>query len=742
LIELRNVYKSYGSNEILKNINLSLESGEITFIVGTSGTGKSTLLNLIGGLDKVTSGTILLNNEDIKENLNEYRAKKVGFIFQDFNLVTGLTVKKNIELAMDFSGESYSETDIITKINSLGIKNIHQKAETLSGGEKQRVAIIRSICKNSNVIIADEPTGNLDSDNADLVLDLLTKMKKDKHIIIVSHDMEKAQKYGDRIITLKDGEIISDNIQTKEDVSIPEEFKDDTLKSPENKHNLRKSVFMLGENSIRVRKGKILSIAFVLAIAISSLAMVINFNRSGNELSHNVNVNYLENDLINLYFNATPNAGDKETPFSDEDINAIKNKYEPREVVSIYRVESSSWLFSVESETTAACIKQINMDDFFKERVMSNEIDGDFMTNSNEIILAEDVAKALFDGDCIGKTISLNDGMGQSVELVIVGVNHTVNPFDKIYSFVSNLKIKELLDMQMQSTLYERMEVNKFYNEKQVVSSGGFYGGMREYSEDVKILNGERPDTITEIMISSELAKYAYDSLSTSDSVPTELFSKELVINFNGVFNVKICGIYEFDKIEMIFTNQLITELQKVDPIGVDIYLAKPDDVTSIKESINTNEKYAASTQLENLKDNVTMQTRFFSLALILIGIIFLLISISLLSSFSKIAVLERKKEVAIIKSLGASNRNVLFVLLFDSGIISLLAFVLSLFFYGILNTVLPYIMPKSSVLDYGYPVFLLIGINLIFALLVIVYTRLNMRNLVKKMPAELFVQQ
>lgn len=742
MIELRNIYKSYGSTEILKNINLSLESGEITFIVGTSGTGKSTLLNLIGGLDKVTSGTILLNNEDITDNLNEYRAKKVGFIFQDYNLVTGLTVEKNINLAVNFSGESYSETDIITKINNLGIKDIHQKAETLSGGEKQRVAIIRSICKNSNVIIADEPTGNLDSDNADLVLDLFTKMKKDKHIIIVSHDIEKAQKYGDRIITLKDGEIISDNIQIKEDVSVPEEFIVEAPQAPENKHNLRKSVFMLGKNSIGVRKGKILSIAFVLAIAISSLAMVINFNRSGNELSHNVNVNYLENDLINLFFNATPNAGDKETPFLDEDINVIQKKYEPKEVVSIYQVESSSWLFSVASETAAACIKQINMDDFFEERVMSNEIDGSFLTNSNEIILAEDVAKALFDGDCIGKKIFLNDGMGQSVEFVIVGVNHTVNPFDKIYSFVSNLKIKELLDMQMQSTLYERMEVNIFYNKKQAVSSGGIYGEMREYNEDVIILNGETPDAITDIMISSELAQYAYGLLSIPDSAPTELFSKDLAINFNGIFNVRICGIYESDKIEMIFTHQLITELQKVDPVGVDIYLAKPDDVTSIKESINTNEKYAASAQLENLKDNVTMQTRFFSLALSLIGIILLLISISLLSSFSKIAVLERKKEVAIIKSLGASNRNVLIVLLFDAGIISLLAFVLTLFFYGIFNTILPYIMPKSSIIDYGYPVFLLIGINLVFTLLVIVYTWLNMRHLVKKMPAELFVQQ
>lgn len=755
MIELRNVCKSYGNKEILKNINLSINSGEITFIVGTSGTGKSTLLNLIGGLDNVTSGVVLLDNEDIKDNLNEYRAKKVGFIFQGFNLVSGLTVEKNIELAMGFSGNSYSKTDIATEINSLGIKDINQKAETLSGGEKQRVAIIRSICKNSDVVIADEPTGNLDSENADLVLNLLSKIKKDKHIIIVSHDIEKAQKYGDRIITLKDGEITSDNAQTTEEANISNQLNDDTLEKSKNKNSLLKSVLMLGKNSISIRKGKISSIALVLALAISSLAMVINFNMSGDELSHNVNVNYLENDLINLYFSATPNTGYMEMPFSEDEINEMQNKYETKDYVRIFQTESSSWLFSVASKTMPVCLKQINIDDLFKERVMSNEIDGNFLTNINEIILAEDVAAALFDGECIGKTVSLNDGMGENVDFVIVGINHTVNPFDEIYSFVSNLKIKELLTQQIESTLYERMEVHEFYTEIQAVSSGGIYGSMKEYSDDEKILYGAEPNAITDIMISSELANYAFDSLeipnnianndansgTLPDSLLEELFSEKLVINFNGLFPVRICGIYESKEIEMGFTNELITELQKVDPIGVDIYLANPDNVAAIKESINNNEKFTASAQLESLKDNVSMQTRFFSLALILIGIILLLISIALLSSFSKIAVLERKKEVAIIKSLGASNRNVLSVLLFDSGIISLLSFAFSLISYAILNAILPFIMPESTILDYGYPLLLLIGINLVFTLLVTVYTGLNLRRLVKKMPAELFAQ-
>jgi len=754
LIELRNVSKSYGQKEILKNINLTINSGEITFIVGTSGTGKSTLLNLIGGLDNVTSGEILLDNGDIKDELNEYRAKKVGFIFQDFNLISGLTVENNIKLAMELSGKSYKEADIIAKINSLGIKDIHQKAETLSGGEKQRVAIIRSICKNSDVVIADEPTGNLDSENADLVLKLLSKMKQDKHIIIVSHDIEKAQEYGDRIITIKDGNITSDDAQTREEENLSKNSKIDIDEKIQNKNNLLKSVLMLGKNSISIRKGKIFSIALVLALAISSLAMVINFKTSGNELSHNVNVNYLENDLVNLFFDVTPNTGYAEMPFSEGEINEIQNKYVPKDKVLIFLTEDSSWLFSATSKTMPVYLKQINIDDFFEERVMSNKIEGKFLTNTNEIILAEDVAAALFEGDCIGKTIALNDGMGENVDFVIVGINHTVNPFDKIYSYVSNIKMKELLNKKIESTLYARMEINEFNTEIQSIQSGGIYGAMKNYNGDEKILFGTKPSAITDIMISSELANHAFDLLgiqnnnannTNSGTLPAslleELFGKKLAINFNGLFPVQICGIYESKEIEMRFTDEIITELQKVDPTGVDIYLPKPDDVTAIKELINKNEKFIASAQLESLKDNVSTQTRFFSLALILIGIILLLISIALLSAFSKIAILERKKEVAIIKSLGASNWNVLSVLLFDTGIISLLSFALSLISYAILNTILPFIIPKSTIQDYGYPLLLLIGINIIFTLLVTVYTGLNLRRLVKKMPAELFVQ-
>ncbi len=633
MIELKNVSKSYGHKAVLNHINLTIKPGEVTFIVGTSGAGKSTLLNLIGGLDNVSSGEIFYENRNIKEDLIKYRSKNVGFVFQDYNLISGLSVGNNIKLATELSGTPYSNKDVELEVERLGIKDIKQKAETLSGGEKQRVAIIRSICKSSDVIIADEPTGNLDSENADLVLSLLSKLKKDKHIIVVSHDLEKSQKFGDRIITLKDGEIKSDVSQnrTKSKGSIQSE---DNLSSNKKdiKHFLA-SIFILGVNSIHMRKSKMISIALVLAIAICSIAMVINFNASGDQLSHNVNVNYLETDLINLYYKATPNTGFMEMPFSDKTISDLQTKYAPIEAVNIFQIETSTWLFSAADRTAEVCLKQINIDDFFRERVMSNEIEGEFITNSNEIILAKDVAADLFEGDCIGETVSVNDGAGESVDVTIVGINHTVNPFDKIYSFVSSSKIKELLAEQINSTLYKRMEVNLYFTEIQGVNSSGIYGAVKEFHGNENILYGTQPQDATDVMISTELAQYSFDSLGItneighadfeigviSDSALEELFNKKLAINFNGLFQVQICGIYESAEIEMTYTAELISELLKIEPIAMDIYIATPNSAASTKEVINDQELFTASTQLENLKNHVSIQTRFFSLALIIL---------------------------------------------------------------------------------------------------------------------------
>ena len=756
MILLKKIFKKYGDKEILRDIDLTINSGEVTFIVGTSGAGKTTLLNIIGGLDKPTSGTVIFDGQNIQDDLISYRAKNIGFVFQDYNLISGLSVTQNVEIATSFSGTKKDAEGIRSEIVALGISDPEQNVETLSGGEKQRVAVIRSICKDADIIIADEPTGNLDSSNADLVLELLHSLKTDKHIIIVSHDMEKANKYADRIITLSDGNIISDEtLQPNKPIvhSKPDILK---IELSGNKPSFF-SVFMtLGKNSVMLRKGKILSIVLVIALAITSLATVINLNQSGNDLLRNVNVNYLENDLVNLYYRSTPNTGFMEMPFTNKEIQWIQSNYDINEHVPLYLNITNEWLFNAAERTANVCLKQININDFFKERVMSNEIDGRFLTDENEIIIAADVAQQLFDENCIGKEVSLHDGRGNSIRMTIVGINNTRNPLDEIYSFVSTDKIKEWLSSRITTTIFEYQELSTYYTEIQrVITGGGLKGSMKAVDNTEELLYGKMPDSSDKIVISSGLlsnmlSSFEIDNNYTQDQVITgeishddinKVFAKKLALNYNGLFEVYVSGIYVSNDSEMRFTNELIQEMLKVDPIAIDIYVSNPDKVPTIKDSVNANAAFEAITQLETLKNNVSMQTRFFSIALILLGIVLLMISVAMLSSFSKIAVLERKEEVAIIKSLGANDYSVLSILLFDSAVIALLSFLLALLLFTVLQFALPYILPNVNVLNFRFPFLLLLLISLVFTFLTLIQTVLSLRKLVKKTPAELFAQ-
>lgn len=216
LISLKDVSKKYvvGDHEFnaLSNVNLTVEEGKVVVILGPSGAGKSTLLNLIGGLDNPTSGEILIDNENIEkysdDELASYRANKVGFVFQFYNLIPTLTIHENVALVKEISTNPLSANAML---NEVGLLDHAKKFPSeLSGGEQQRVSIARALAKNPKILLCDEPTGALDSKTGVLVLKLLLKMAKDykKTIIIVTHNQNIA-KIGDMTIKVKNGEIVS-----------------------------------------------------------------------------------------------------------------------------------------------------------------------------------------------------------------------------------------------------------------------------------------------------------------------------------------------------------------------------------------------------------------------------------------------------------------------------------------------------------------------------------------------------
>lgn len=218
ILQAENLIKIYGSGEnevhALDGVNFSVEKGEFVAIVGTSGSGKSTLLHILGGLDRPTSGSVKVDNRNIfslkDEELTIFRRRKIGFVFQNYNLVPVLNVYENIVLLIQLDGKEPDEDYIKSIIETLGIESkLDNLPNNLSGGQQQRVAIARALASKPAIILADEPTGNLDSKTSQDVLGLLkvTSQKYAQTIVMITHNEEIAQ-LADRIIRIEDGKIV------------------------------------------------------------------------------------------------------------------------------------------------------------------------------------------------------------------------------------------------------------------------------------------------------------------------------------------------------------------------------------------------------------------------------------------------------------------------------------------------------------------------------------------------------
>lgn len=220
MIEVKNLTKSYRPRkgepvQALKGINLQFEEKGLVFILGKSGSGKSTLLNMLGGLDQFDGGEIIIKGKSSKQfaqaDFDSYRNTFIGFIFQEYNILNDFTVGANIALAMELQGKKPTNEMLQRILREVDLEGFaDRKPNELSGGQKQRVAIARALIKNPEIIMADEPTGALDSNTGKQVFDTLKRLSKDKLVIVVSHDREFAEQYGDRVIEMKDGQVISD----------------------------------------------------------------------------------------------------------------------------------------------------------------------------------------------------------------------------------------------------------------------------------------------------------------------------------------------------------------------------------------------------------------------------------------------------------------------------------------------------------------------------------------------------
>lgn len=249
IIEIKNINKFFGEDEnrvhILKNISISIEKGDFVSIIGQSGSGKSTLMNIIGCLDKASSGEYYVDGEEVSklssDELSELRKRKFGFIFQRYNLLSSLTAQENVALPAIYAGIS-QETRMSRAeklLEKLELENkLKNKPNQLSGGQQQRVSIARALMNGGEIILADEPTGALDSKSGKKVMEILNQLHHEGHtIILVTHDKDIA-KQANRIIEIKDGEIFSDTRQ--KDLFLKEENQEDIIGAEKNKLQIGK----------------------------------------------------------------------------------------------------------------------------------------------------------------------------------------------------------------------------------------------------------------------------------------------------------------------------------------------------------------------------------------------------------------------------------------------------------------------------------------------------------------------
>ena len=283
MIELKNVTKIYHSKQsvdttALEEINLTLGKKGLVFITGKSGCGKSSLLNLLGTLDTPTTGVIEIENENIAtwndQRKSAYRASFVGFVFQEFHLLEEYTVLENITLAAELNDETLKEEKLNEYLKKLELDTLkNHKPTELSGGQKQKVAILRALLKNPKMILADEPTGNLDSKASTEIFEILKEIAKDRLVVVVSHDLESAKRYGSRIIELENDHIIKDNQEEIEETTEPLQLKN--IRIP------KSLIVDFAKTNMSQKIGKLLLTIIILAfpiILIGFLTNVILFN--------------------------------------------------------------------------------------------------------------------------------------------------------------------------------------------------------------------------------------------------------------------------------------------------------------------------------------------------------------------------------------------------------------------------------------------------------------------------------
>ncbi len=717
MLQLKNIYKSYiigeEKQQVLKDINITFRKNEFVSILGASGSGKTTLLNIIGGLDVYDSGDLVIDNLSTKnftkKNWDSYRNYKIGFVFQNYNLISHLSVLENVELALTLSRINKKErrikaTEALIKV---GLNDhLYKKPNQLSGGQMQRVAIARAIVNNPNIILADEPTGALDSNTSVQIMDILKEISKNKLIIMVTHNKEIANKYSDRIIELKDGKIVGDSNSYKITNS------EDGSKIKFNKTNMPYlTTLSLSLKNLLTKKGRTFLTSFAGSIGILGICLVLILNSGLKNYINKFEKETLEDfpitisqstfDMENYFSNSNSDKNkcesdicsydDVVSSFNKKDGLYIKNDlksfkkyiennnsikeyaknvdYEYDYTLPIYYKYKDDFV-----KITEPLIEFVNEDDGLKNSfsgIKFNKINFDYLKENDKYTLVagnypetENDMVLLVPSDGI-----INDSVlyylylkDKDNVLDLINKNEKVESTTYTYDTFLKLKYKLIYNTDIYQKVGEKY-INKL-NDKEymndLITKGidlNIVGILKYTSEDD---NSEYADSY--IYYSEELFKKFVQHINDSEIVKEQIKNKDIDV-FSG------------DKFDNVYTtydrNMLLLNSLDIDnPEGISIVPKDFDSKNKIKEYIdnynkeqldkgNTNKKIVYSDENKIILTELSSIVSGVSAVLIGVVSVSLIVSSIMIAIITYISVLERTKEIGILKALGASGKDI-----------------------------------------------------------------------------------
>ena len=713
MLELKKISKSYKTGsfvqQALKEVSIQFRNNEFVAILGASGSGKTTLLNIIGGLDQYDSGDLIINNKSTKKfkaiDWDRYRNHCVGFIFQNYNLIPHISILDNVEMGMTLSGVN-SKTrkkkakEALKKVGLL--EHIHKKPNQLSGGQMQRVAIARALVNNPDIILADEPTGALDTKTSIQIMDLIKEIAKDKLVIMVTHNPDLAKDYATRIIEFKDGTKISDSnpvTEKEKDTSI--------LKIKKTAMNFR-TALKLSFNNIKTKKGRTLLTAFASSIGIIGIALILSLSNGFKIEVDNFEKNTLSQAPVIISTQAMT--------MSEETVSQIKKEDSPKypKEEKVYALEDVMETFlhtNILSDEYIEYVKKldtsllsgVSYQQATNFNIITKTKDGYKLVvdSSNWILLPTNPNKnesgIIYDNYDIlagkinedepglilqvnsknqiykstlealglsGKEVSFEDILNQ--ELKVVGNDDYYLQYGSI--FVPNQDLEKLYQNKNNITL-KVQAIIRGKSDKEMITNGSGIGYTNALTELVISKNKD-----SKIVSYQEKSDYNILTNQPFDEKDGSMNTKEIMLGYLGK-DVKPNVIYLYPK-DFESKKEITT------------YLDKYNEDKEEKDVVEYTDMAAMiSTLSGNIMDAITV-------VLVAFSSISLIVSSIMIAIITYISVLERIKEIGILRALGARRKDIKRVFNAETFIIGLTS--------GILGILIAYLLtiPANQIIE------------------------------------------